>query len=628
MEKEMLAKIAKQVLSQDTLDALTGWYRKLLDSDAKYVVFMNPHCYQLALMLECLTGKRMTNTGTRKYLTDASALAQIDSVYREHLASGSKAPVMLLVDDVLVHGRNINDFLKASENCICVSDSANNTHSDTEQEKIRQELLHMIGIYVFYCADKPWLLNETYWPLLYKPTRVPEKEWRRLLNGLDIMFTQNAVTNPMYICSGKISEETFEHIRASLPDYVETVYKANTEYTKTAYIKGRGNKIIGIAAVRLIRNRIDRSARVVPFLFLPWMGKEETDGLVTGILDAGYKDTALKDLLAKPDAIPGRRMSNELLTMILSNILLNGFEKRIRETFPAIGDIFDTEDREAEYARLARHYNTGTYKETYEKLKTVLADTSVTYGELEATIISRVKNEGVDRIDPTDGSESELPDTLRATVMRNIEDKVYNSAVNDEQEAQWIARFPYYDTQYHFRRCTACFAAFTTLFRHKEATPPYATAALDYSVRVFLQIIDHGMIELSSHPAAGKQIPGFAQFMRPTGQAMTLMPVRCLMYLPLLSRMELVAKAKQIPLREEAERYFAIVPFENERCRETDVLDLADACSKTGQSVSDWNDNSLRNIRFLRPETAEEDTADFCLKQHELVMEYVTNYRK
>ena len=628
-KNEVLADAASQILSSDILEKLIEWYNEILDFDAQYIVFLVRRCYVLALILEPITGRKMVDAKNKKFLTDSSGLLQIDMIYQDYRSSGGKTPTVLLVDDILVHGRNINNLIKTFyDRLYTLAQKDSKRTPDDLKDKIEQELLRTIRISVFYCTDKPLLLNEQFWPILHEQFRVGDKDWRRLSNNLSTLITYSSVTNASYVFSRRIDSEKFDAIKSYFLDYEKTRYRNNTEYTKIEYIVNPEHKILAISTLRLVENNADHSFRVVPFLFFPELSQAETSDLVDRIDEAGYKKTALNKWLAELDLVPGRRMSNELLTMVLSNIVLNDFMSRIEESFPRVTDVFDEADEEVELTKLARNYNSSTFRKTYNKLKTIINNRVVRFAELEKIVTCVVKDR--DELMEDFGKQPALlTEDQRIKITYNIEDRIYNQGLNDEQEAQWIADFPFYDTPFHFRRKNIpCYETFKALYQYGADKTINERALLDYSIRIFLQMMDCGVIAVSSYPPVGKEIDGLMQYEKAGEQAMTLLPVRYLLYLPMLSRMELVAKAKQIPLREEAEKYFSVVPLEDDCFDEADILEFADRLADVNQSVSDWNDNYVNSAPYLRTKKGTDDTVNFYLKQHELVMTYVENYRK
>ncbi len=626
---EILVGEASMIMSRDILRELIDWYNEILDYDAQYIVFLVRRCYVLALILESLTGRKMEDTENKKFLTDSAALLQIDTVYREYKKSGGKTPTILVVDDILVHGRNINNLIRTFVNRFYDISRESSKRSDEElREKIEREILRSIRINVFYCTDQPLLLNEKYWPLLHEKRRVADKEWRRLSNDLSTLITYGYVTYASYVFSRGISAEKFEVIKTYFQDYEKTIYRNNVEYTKINYVKDSNDSVLAISTVRLIKNNTDGGFRVAPFLFLPMLSESETLKLVDRINDAGYKNTDLKKWWAELYRVNGRRMSSELLTMVLSNIVLNDFMDRVNKAFPGVSDIFDIQDEPHELAKLARNYNSSTFEKTYDRLKEIISIKTVRYAELEKILKDCVTGDR-ELIKDSGAEPSLLDEALRVDITENIENLIYEQGWNDEQEAKWISAFPFYETPFHFRRKNlSCYETFKTLYGYREDEPLNRRSLLDYSIRIFLQMMDCGVIAVSSYPPVGKDVLGLEQYEKAGEQSMTLLPIRYLLYLPMLSRMESVAKAKQIPLHEEAERYFKVVPFEDDRFEQSDIIAFIDKLTEVEQSVSDWNDDYVGSAPYLRSEKGEDDTIDFYLKQHDLVTVYEANRRK
>ena len=111
MNRSDLKEIAFSIVGEDVMTGLQKWYKDALETKWEYVVFIVRRSYILALLMEKITGKKMAANETNHYLTDASMILHCDelaAIYRKK----HRFPTTLLCDDVCIHGRNINHFIK------------------------------------------------------------------------------------------------------------------------------------------------------------------------------------------------------------------------------------------------------------------------------------------------------------------------------------------------------------------------------------------------------------------------------------------------------------------------------------------------------------------------------------
>ena len=86
MNRDLLEINAKITLGPDNYEGIKKWYMSIVDNAQRYTVFMVRRSYLLALLMEEITQKKMTNSlgvinqSDKEFLTDAAFLMRCDEL--------------------------------------------------------------------------------------------------------------------------------------------------------------------------------------------------------------------------------------------------------------------------------------------------------------------------------------------------------------------------------------------------------------------------------------------------------------------------------------------------------------------------------------------------------------------
>jgi hypothetical protein len=181
-------------------------------------------------------------------------------------------------------------------------------------------------------------------------------------------------------------------------------------------------------------------------------------------------------------------------------------------------------------------------------------------------------------VDPASDAGFE-PDDLEA-----LEDIFYDQACRDEKDA--------YETSREFlppmqKRTVRHLKDVRMVFR-KAGYDKVGADKIRTAARYFLQMMDAGIVTLSSYPATDIRVVGYSQFVKTGEQSLYIWPTRYCEYLPLLYRVEDRCEQTNRWIREELTAYFA-----SDQCKISSpikgkLISFVNRMAEMGQRPSDW----------------------------------------
>lgn len=595
-----LVGVAEMLLGTKVLSEMEKWYQSVITADCEYVVFLVRRSYVLALLMEIITKKSMETEGGITVITDAALFLQCEKIagyYRKY----GRFPRILLCDDIMIHGRNMNYFLKTLETRLL------DLIPEEDEEEIKAALASAITLCVFTRNDAQLLLLGRYEYRLHFRRREEQCFWRELSSNISELILRSGIGNACYIYSENISDETFaETLIANDPAYVFTSYQNTRQYAWVDVLKA-GDKVKAILSVRLVKGVGAQGYRVLPFIFLPNLAKTETQKLMQSVLKAA----ALEEYLTPFEELwkrEGKRTYNELLTLMLSNVILQEFNKKYKIAVPE-------KEKEQEFSKLARNYNSGDEQKTKEFLKKIVAGTGFGVARLTELLQECLSEDSwISQL----GSE----DFLKGNICSNIEKYFYERASREEKEAVELSRELYYPTPRRtHRNARGCCFVMRELFEH------YTEDEVKLGTAYFLQMMDAGVLSLSSYAPSNVEVVGFAQFAKGGEMSLSLKPLEFYKYIPLLAKMQWVSRQTGRSLEEEVNGYWENISRKGIQYKEKDeVLEFLEKLKQMGQTPQDWDGDYLCKID-LSQEVGEErngwkEKRQYLEEQYQLVIDY------
>lgn len=584
ISRESLEKEAEALFSEETLEELKMWYVQTLDERYQYVTFIVRRSYLLALIMERITGKKMKDSTSTTFLTDSALFLHCEEFAEVYRKKGS-FPYILLCDDILIHGRNINHYIECLEEQLCL------LLPEYEEQEIRRALVQAIWIHVYIRSDEPLLLLPRY-ELNYDCAHKREPFiWHKLSSDISSMILRSNMANAAYIFSEYISEDVFKKL--DLTDFIKTRYQNTFQYTKVSFVK-RYNDIKAILTIRLIKNVNQNGYRIIPFVFLPNLSDEETKLLKKQVLlqmDSTIFEQKDKEFIYYLEGLRGKRTFNELITLIFSQTLLQEFNLtnniiRIEEDF------------EEEIVKLSRNYNMYGFLETREFLQKIIRNSIFTTDELVDMLDVAISD---DRKICTIYQGKNVDSKRKNRIKIKLENYFYEEAKKEERAAFELRNQPFKMlVQSSERRVRGCGFTLTDLLNE------YGEEEIKYNMAYFLQMMDAGILSVSSFSSNRIRVVGFSQFAKAGEQSLLIYPLRVNEYMPMLEEMQRHSEQSGKELQQEIIMYFNSLEcdiVEEEKIR---VLNFVATIESIGEKPIDWKENYLTKMQFETEEPWEE----------------------
>ena len=619
---ESLFDEAVRLMGSETVEKLIKWKESVASSsrtNVQYVIFMARRSYVLFLLLEKMTEKRLEDTENQCFLTDSGMLLQCEKLYKYYIRHGKQFPEIVIVDDVLIHGRNINNFLRVLENHLLKLFEAKSfeTNGHVDYSAVRDAFAEAVSIRIFYCSKGQLLLSPRYLLSLESEEEVELSELRQLSNQLSSLVLYADIANATYVISEKISDQKMKEIWSEMKQREEndteiaaitTVYQNNRQYLLIKYFSVNEGHISSIGIVRFIYNQQDDSYRAIPLIILPQSDSNETETLIKE-LSVEYSSEEFSRWVNRLGKINGKRMLNEFLTLIVSNAFLLAFNA----DYGVERDEFDFAN---EIHKLARNYFIESAERSEKSLTGFLKDAKIT-GEDLNRIISNVTHDRKDLIKKSSIND-QLSDQKKSYIRRDIESTFYGLGWEDELNAVKCEKKIVFDTRDIFvRKNQDCYSLLKSFIDNK----PFEER--NYYLAIFLQMMDAGILSLSSFASEDDLVDGFRQFIKAGEQAMFLYPIAMYLYVPLLTMIEQNASLKRVDFYSELEDF-----FDSDKCDisgkdKQDIKKYVDRIYQIEQKMAEWNGNYYRKLDLPDREKNISNMRQFFEQQKKYMQEYL-----
>lgn len=208
MKQYELENVISFILEDDIRKELTEWYEDMLEGSWEYVVFTVRRSYVLALIMEKLTGKKMEEESHARFLTDASIILHCEELAEAYKAN-RRFPMMLLCDDMCIHGRNTNHFMEMILMRLCF------LLPEYDEAEIKEALLKAIRIHVYVRKTGPLVLMGSYEFNLRAKRRTDARFVHNLSSDLSRLILCTDIANASYIFSERLTAEKFADLDLS-----------------------------------------------------------------------------------------------------------------------------------------------------------------------------------------------------------------------------------------------------------------------------------------------------------------------------------------------------------------------------------------------------------------------------
>lgn len=579
---------AKKYLGNENYRLAQKWYMETLKPEWEYVVFVVRRAYMLALIMENATGLSMEDEGHAIFVTDGAFYSRCHKLAWEYIES-HRFKRILLCEDALLHGRNINYFLEQMEEGI-LKVLRIFYSQDFDEDIVRERFAQAVTIHVLARTRGKLLLLDRYALQLRSCAVKNISVMHELSCRLSTLISYSGMVNAAYIFSESINANEFESCKEF--GFKRTVYHNVVEHVHVEPVCV-GNMLKAVLTLRVIHSPLKASEyKVVPFVFIPNLGSQETERLWMALrekIQANLQGDDFLDYLNALKGLKGMRTFNEWLTMILSQILL--------EDFNAQCGIVPKKSKEyqQQIQNLARNYNITGFKKTKRYIRRITQGEYFSKEEMRQLLVSSMDGErkicmiGSDRI-----STDDLVDKL--------EEYWYQVALQEEKKARLALRKPYHEAlDYSRRKVYGC--GFTL----EEIFDGSSEDNVEWGFAYFLQMMDAGMIGVSSYSDKYMNVVGYSQFVKAGEMSLVIYPLRMIEYIPLLVAIQQFCRNIDWDWQEEAKKY-CNSPYSQMGAGEIEkVSDFVDKLAEGLQGPEEWDICYDDRVEYAGADAAERE---------------------
>lgn len=355
--KKHVRKYLRQTLGEDSFLLCNSFFESVWASGAPYKVFMARRCLNLMYMFYiCADNKWKRESLENSFFSDEALLSnapEIAAAYQNTYV----IPEILIVDEILIHGRSFNQLISNLIERIYRSLLDKGVRVD--QTRLRRDVLSSVRIRVILQSDRPLLLFGMYQKNLRAEKICSSREWHQFSLGVSLVIAGGVVANTSFVPSLQMrafdretGNKLYRHISGKA-DLMVQPFSYRNRFLEKAWIypvTSSDGAVKAIYTLRVVPSEIDATRIIVPFVIysdvradnagLPGilMRKffgllDDGMGILSGRIFRYWKDnpTALMEALTLI-------LSQNLLLLLLEDCEVDGWQKgmdyaKIRMTF-------------------------------------------------------------------------------------------------------------------------------------------------------------------------------------------------------------------------------------------------------------------------------------------------------
>lgn len=318
-QRKKLTKYLNSVLGVSFYSEIEKFFTSVWFFPAEYKVFLARRCLNLMHSFYRSKYDSPTLLPDKDFYSERALLANVPEIAEKYRKNG-KLPKVLIVDDILIHGRNISILINKYVDALCSLLEKNGI----DRTRFENEILDSIVVKTFVRSCYPLLIPNEYRRCLqyrkdgkdiWQPAR-----WHELSSRISIVVDRGLFSNTSFVLSLYVNDDN-----SSLSLFAEAARKAGFEkfnnkdsqnrYAWIKPIKNSKGDIIAAYTLRVIQSCCDGNFRIVPFVMMSDTVKDmgETPGAdkIIPILDKYFGSS-----------VPDSMIRTEALYMILSHNLL------------------------------------------------------------------------------------------------------------------------------------------------------------------------------------------------------------------------------------------------------------------------------------------------------------------
>lgn len=321
-QRRALTRYIRSALGESNYALAADFFASIWRSPARYKVFLARRCLNLMYTFYRSEYEVPDPELSSTLYSDGSLLASAPDIAESYLRWGG-FPEIIIIDDILIHGRTLNDLIDNLINSVYRYIKQKN--GTDERSKVESALLSALTIKVMVQTNKPLLLRSQYYRCLKsKPDKSDiwlPRQWRELSLRISQLIMENIFYNTSYILSLRIKQGALqkEDWKIAAEKLGFRCLEYDGRFSRTVLVKPlkrKNSDIVAFYTIRISNNRVNTDSCIVPFVMMADFACDLGRSLFA-------RNDLMNDLLSDlADGESGERLKAEALYLLLSHNLL------------------------------------------------------------------------------------------------------------------------------------------------------------------------------------------------------------------------------------------------------------------------------------------------------------------
>lgn len=262
-----------QTLGEESFLLCKNFFESIWSSDAPYKVFMARRCLNLMyIFYSCAEDKWRNDTLESSFFSDGALLSNVPEIaaaYRESYI----IPEILIVDEILIHGRTFNKLI--TELIERIYDSLLDEGVRVEKSRLEKDVLSSVRIRVILQSNKPLLMYGRYQKNLKAETICSTHKWHQFSAGVSQVIAGGVIANTCFVPSLEMRvfdeesrERLYRHI-SGRADLMTPPFPYRNRFFEKAWVypvASPDGAVRAIYTLRVVPSEMDGTRMMVPFV--------------------------------------------------------------------------------------------------------------------------------------------------------------------------------------------------------------------------------------------------------------------------------------------------------------------------------------------------------------------------
>lgn len=574
-DKAELSFFSRSVLGDEYYKLIKNFFEEIWNSSYTYKVFLARRCLNLMyLFYKYREAPNDSYLGSDLY-SDSSLLASVPEIADIYMDFGM-IPQILVVDDIMIHGRSINAFIDSLVSSIL--NYCEKKGRIYKRGKVEQAVHDSLKIKVLVQNNRFLLLNRSFINCIECSIKCSPSRWHVLSSRITQLVSEGYFSNTSYTLS--LYERKKEDLHSFFEESAEKAGFRKSKRRKSLScdvwirpLKNSSGDIMAMYTLRFVKNAVDKKYRITPFVIssdmVCKMGSFPTEG-----------DLLINNYKSEYADIPGiARTRAEAISMLLSQNVLLLLQKNILQSGRLAQEIIEPGRLDAEKISLNFKKRRYSQKEDFFDILINLKEPFAEWEEIDSFILKSTANSA-----PL-VKQHDIKLHERKTDI-SVEDFLAKQGFEIERQA-YDQLFEGVQTSIKANKQPLC-EFFSKISRHLS----FDDESIIDITGDLLRYMDDGTVAVTANYSDDV----YSCVYRACEHSQFIYPLRYIEYLPVLSEIEYDCGGDVVSVKQTIEEFFSpfsFVPREDI----TGMLEFVEMLYGSGQYIIDWDINLLNMIK-------------------------------